>query len=107
MALAAAQARLEEGALQDADRVALLEQSETRLRAAFDSLAGETLRANSELFLRLARESLGREINPTVYSPAEFDRKRKANDAFLKQVLDKPRLVVIANKDELGKVAGG
>jgi DNA recombination protein RmuC len=59
--LAAAQARLEATALQDADRLALLEQSETRLRAAFDGLAGETLRTNSELFLRLAREALGRE----------------------------------------------
>jgi DNA recombination protein RmuC len=61
VALAAAQARLETGALHDADRVKLLEQSETRLRAAFDSLAGETLRANSDLFLRLAREALGRD----------------------------------------------
>ncbi|MBV8342801.1 MAG: DNA recombination protein RmuC, partial [Gammaproteobacteria bacterium] len=61
VALAGAQARLEAGALAEADRVALLEQSETRLRAAFDSLAGETLRTNSELFLRLAREALGRD----------------------------------------------
>ena len=59
--LAGAQARLEASALQDADRMTLLEQSETRLRAAFDSLAGETLRSNSELFLRLAREALGRD----------------------------------------------
>jgi DNA recombination protein RmuC len=59
--LAAAQARLEATALQEADRIGLLEQSETRLRAAFDSLAGETLRMNSELFLRLAREALGRD----------------------------------------------
>ncbi|HXW75594.1 MAG TPA: DNA recombination protein RmuC [Steroidobacteraceae bacterium] len=59
--LARAQARLEALALQDADRMNLLAQSETRLRAAFDSLAGETLRTNSELFLRLAREALGRE----------------------------------------------
>jgi DNA recombination protein RmuC len=59
--LAAAQVRLEATALQDADRLALLEQSETRLRAAFDGLAGETLRTNSEVFLRLAREALGRE----------------------------------------------
>ena len=59
--LARAQARLEATTLRDADRVSLLEQSETRLRAAFDSLAGETLRTNSELFLRLAREALGRE----------------------------------------------
>ncbi|MFZ0006716.1 MAG: DNA recombination protein RmuC [Steroidobacteraceae bacterium] len=59
--LVEARTRLETSALQDADRVQLLEQSETRLRAAFDSLAGETLRTNSELFLRLARESLGRD----------------------------------------------
>src|SRR5262249_846115 len=59
--LAAAQARLEASALQDTDRGRLLEQCETRLRAAFDSLAGETLRSNSELFLRLAHEALGRE----------------------------------------------
>jgi len=59
--LAAAQARLEASALQEEDRLNLLEQSETRLRAAFDTLAGETLRSNSELFLRLAREALGRD----------------------------------------------
>jgi DNA recombination protein RmuC len=59
--LAEARTRLEASALQDADRAQLLEQSETRLRAAFDSLAAETLRTNSELFLRMARESLGRD----------------------------------------------
>ncbi|HEY0768671.1 MAG TPA: DNA recombination protein RmuC [Steroidobacteraceae bacterium] len=59
--LAAAQVRLESSALQDADRLRLLEQSEMRLRVAFDSVAGETLRTNSELFLRLAREALGRD----------------------------------------------
>lgn len=37
------------------------QRDESRLRAAFDSVAGETLRANSELFLSLARETLGRE----------------------------------------------
>lgn len=59
--LAAARVRLESGTLQDADRAKLLEQSETRLRASFDSLAGEALRANNELFLQLARETLGRD----------------------------------------------
>ena len=57
--------------------------------------------------LRRARETLGREINPTVYTPAEFNKKRAANDPFLSQVLDKPKLFVLGNKDELGKVAGG
>jgi DNA recombination protein RmuC len=61
MQLVEARVRLESTALQDADRLSLLEQSETRLRASFESLAGETLRTNSELFLRLAREALGRD----------------------------------------------
>jgi DNA recombination protein RmuC len=59
--LEAARVRLEAGVRQEAERVAFLEQSEARLRASFDSLAGETLRANSELFLQLAREALGRD----------------------------------------------
>lgn len=37
------------------------QRSDARLKASFDSLAAETLRANSELFLRLAREALGRD----------------------------------------------
>ena len=59
--LEAARVRLESLSRLDADRIALLEQSETRLRSAFDSLAGETLRSNSEMFLKLARETLGRD----------------------------------------------
>jgi predicted nucleotidyltransferase len=70
-------------------------------------LVGEVSPQDLALPLRRARESLGREINPTVYSPAEFERKRAAKDHFLTQVLDKPRLLVLGNKDELGKVAGG
>lgn len=70
-------------------------------------VVGQVAPEDLALPLRRARESLGREINPTVYTPAEFQRKRAGNDPFLKQVLDKPRLVVLGNKDELGKVAGG
>ena len=59
--LETARVRLEAETRQEAQRVAFLEQSEARLREAFESLAGETLRANSELFLQLARETLGRD----------------------------------------------
>lgn len=55
--------------------------------------------------LRRARESLGREINPTVYTSAEFSRKR-AKDHFLTQVLNKPTLHVMGDRNELGKPAG-
>jgi predicted nucleotidyltransferase len=73
-------------------------------------IVGQVSPAELVLPLRRARELLGREINPTVYTPAEFDKKRAANDPFVRQVpdvLDKPRLFVSGNEDELGKTAGG
>jgi DNA-binding transcriptional ArsR family regulator len=53
--------------------------------------------------LRKARELLGREINPTIYSPAEFDIKRRAQDHFLTHVLDKPKLFVLGNQNDLAE----
>lgn len=59
--LEAARARLAADAERQRDQLQLLERSEAQLRMAFDELAGQTLRANSEMFLQLARETLGRE----------------------------------------------
>ncbi len=75
-------------------------------------VVGEVSPAKLALPLRRARELLGREINPIVYTPAEFDKKRAANDHFLRQVLDNPKLYVFGDKlldveDELGKVTRG
>ena len=55
--------------------------------------------------LRRARELLGREINPSVYSPAEFAKKLAAEEHFLMQVLTQPRLIVLGSGDELDKAA--
>ncbi|HTW37658.1 MAG TPA: DNA recombination protein RmuC [Steroidobacteraceae bacterium] len=59
--LEGARSRLEGQAASHADRAAFALETETRLRGAFTTLAGETLRANSELFLTMARETLGRD----------------------------------------------
>jgi DNA-binding transcriptional ArsR family regulator len=61
-------------------------------------VVGQVSPQDLALPLRRARESLGREINPTVYTPAEFERKHEANDPFLKQVLDKPKLLVLSRQ---------
>ncbi len=81
-----------------------LNYSRRRLRTAFvyASIAAGTCIRLCDAHGKL----LGREINPTVYTTAEFDKKRAANDPFLKQVLDKPKLFVSGNSNELGKVAG-
>lgn len=56
--------------------------------------------------LRRARDLLGREINPTTYTPAEFNEKRAAKDHFLTRVLSEPKLFILGNENELGKAAG-
>jgi predicted nucleotidyltransferase len=70
-------------------------------------IVGQVSPAELALPLRRARALLGREINPTVYTLAEFDKKRVANDPFLKQVLDELKLFVLRNNNELGKIASG
>lgn len=56
--------------------------------------------------LRGARDMLGREINPTVYSLEEFSKKKKVKDHFLTRVLDKTKLFVIGNSNGLEKITG-
>jgi predicted nucleotidyltransferase len=53
--------------------------------------------------LRRASELLGREINPIVYAPAEFAKKKAKKDPFLTRVLSKPKLFVVGTNDELEK----
>ena len=62
--------------------------------------------AELALPLRRAGELLGREINPTVYTPAEVAKKRANKDPFLARVLHKPKLFVVGNNDELERAAG-
>ncbi len=68
-------------------------------------VVGKVAPAELALPLRRARELLGRDINPTVYTSAEFDKKRKSKDPFLSQVLAKPRLLVIESANDLGKAS--
>jgi len=66
---------------------------------------GEISPPDLALPLRHARELPGREINPTLYSPAEFAKKLKAKDHFLTQVLTKATLLVLGSGNELDKAA--
>jgi len=69
-------------------------------------IIGKVSPAELPLPLRRARELLGREINPIVYAPTEFAKKRSVTDHFLAQVLDKPKLNVLGSDDELAKATG-
>ena len=50
--------------------------------------------------------SLGREVNPVLYSMAEFARRVQAGDAFARELLAKPKLFVMGDKDDIGEFAG-
>lgn len=47
------------------------------------------------------QEKLRREINPKIYRKEEWNQMQKNLDAFIKEVLSKPRMDVIGEKDEL------
>jgi len=53
--------------------------------------------------LGAAQELLHREINPTVYSPAEFRSKLKARHHFLSSVLRNEKVFVIGDEHELAR----
>jgi len=53
-----------------------------------------------------AQDELGREINPVVYSATEFRRKLAAGDAFARQLLHGPKLMVMGDRDDIGEPAG-
>ncbi|HOC19150.1 MAG TPA: nucleotidyltransferase domain-containing protein [Vicinamibacterales bacterium] len=82
----------------------------------FGSAARNELRAASDIDLRVvgdapfldvvqaiaaAKEQLGRDINPTVYPPHEFEAKLATHHHFLTTVLQGPRLFVVGGNDEL------
>lgn len=47
---------------------------------------------------------LQREINPVVYSRAEFQRRLKAGEPFIVDVLSKTKLFVVGDENDIGKL---
>lgn len=55
--------------------------------------------------LYATQQQLGREINPSVFSATEFKRKLRT-DAFLQDVMAKPKIFLIGTEDDLAKLVG-
>jgi predicted nucleotidyltransferase len=53
----------------------------------------------------LGRERLGREVNPVVMSKAAFQTKAREQDRFVTRVLKEPKIFLIGDASELGKLA--
>lgn len=51
-------------------------------------------------------EALRREVNPVLYAPAEFVARLHGGDAFARELMDKPKLFVKGDKDDLAELVG-
>jgi len=89
------------------------------IRAAFvyGSVAKATDQSTSDIDLMIISDSLtygevfgglervtralGRKINPTVYTVAEFSKRAKTENAFVTRVLEQPKIWVIGSDDDL------
>jgi len=64
-------------------------------------LVGTNLRLAKVLELLVPLEAqLGRKINPTCYTPAEFKRRRVERDSFVNRVLAQPVVALMGKVDE-------
>ncbi len=67
-------------------------------------LVGKDLTLNRVLKLLIPLETqLGRKINPTIFTPAEFKRRRAERDSFVNRVLAQPVLPLIGDPPELAR----
>lgn len=51
--------------------------------------------------LASAERTVGRKINPTLYSPSEFSAKLADNNHFLTRVMEQPLMMVVGKRDDL------
>ncbi len=68
-------------------------------------IGSTSLKELSRVLGPLGRE-LGREINPTVYSPKEFKKRIADGNVFIKSVMEAPRIWLAGDEDELARLAG-
>jgi len=87
----------------------------------FGSIARGTETANSDVDVLVVTEArfaevvkatyhaqvaLGREINPVVYSVAEFRRRVQDADPFIGDILANPKIFLMGTEHDLGQLAG-
>lgn len=74
------------------ERAAALEHAVEHVKSSFDTVAGQSLRANSEVFLRLAREHLGQHQQTAVAALTEREKAIETMLAPIREALGKTEL---------------
>lgn len=65
-------------------------------------IAGDIDFADAVSALETAQETLGREINPSVYSLREYRKKLRTGHRFLTSVVNGPKIMLLGDEDEFG-----
>jgi predicted nucleotidyltransferase len=55
--------------------------------------------------LKSAEQELNRELNPTLFSSAEFKKRLKDSDHFIGTVMGSPKIFIMGNADDLAGLA--
>ena len=88
------------------ERQAALERSMERLKAQFDSIAGSSLRTNSELFLQLAREHLTQHQQYAVSALGEREKAIESMLAPIREALGKTEQQILRIEKERAESFG-
>jgi DNA recombination protein RmuC len=81
----------------DRERATSLEQAMIKLTSSFDSVAGQSLRANGEVFLKLAREHLGQHQQAAA---ATLTEREKAIESLVAPI----REALVKTEQQIGRI---
>lgn len=73
-----------------------------------DLMVVGSLPSNAQLLEALlpAQAQLGRAVNPTLYTVAEFAQRVRDGKAFMLRVLEQPKILVKGNEDDIARISG-
>lgn len=69
-------------------------------------ILGEIAFRDAVAVLHPLQESLGREINPVVYRVEDFRRKYAEGNGWAREVVGKPKLFLLGDANDFGKLVG-
>src|SRR5215831_12660071 len=104
--LAVARTQLKAQEQVERERTAALEHAMTKLTNDFDSVAGQSLRANSEVFLKLAREHLGAHQQAAAATLTEREKAIEALVAPIREALTKTEQQIVRIEKERAESFG-
>jgi DNA recombination protein RmuC len=95
--LAVAQSQIKNQEQIERERMTSLDHAMTKLTSNFDSVAGQSLRANSEVFLKLAREHLGQHQQAAA---ATLTEREKAIESMVAPI----REALVKTEQQIGRI---